>query len=157
MAAEHQDRWSFLVNFVKHPLRNASVAPSSRIAARNMLRGIDVESLTHVVELGPGTGSFTRELHKRLPEDCKVLVIELDSGYVSRLQEQYGDRFEIVQASAHELDDLVNERGWPKVDLIVSGLPFTLPPDIRTSLWQVLQDRTDRGPPTVGSPTCRPS
>ena len=67
MAAEHRDRWSFLVNFVKHPLRNASVAPSSRIAARNMLRGIDVNALTHVVELGPGTGSFTRELHDRLP------------------------------------------------------------------------------------------
>ncbi|MGB1670420.1 MAG: class I SAM-dependent methyltransferase, partial [Flavobacteriales bacterium] len=138
MAAEHQDRWSFLVNFVKHPLRNASVAPSSRIAARNMLRGIDVEALTHVVELGPGTGSFTRELHDRLPKDCKVLVIELDPGYVQRLKEQYGDRFEIVQASAHELDDLVHERGWPKVDLIVSGLPFTLPPEIRKSLWSVL-------------------
>ena len=71
MAAEHQDRWSFLVNFVKHPLRNASVAPSSRIAARNMLRGIDVKALTHVVELGPGTGSFTRELYDRLPQVCK--------------------------------------------------------------------------------------
>ena len=107
MAAQHQDRWSFLVNFIKHPLRNASVAPSSRIAARNMLRGIDVKALTHVVELGPGTGSFTRELYDRLPAECKVLVIELDSGYVARLQEQFGDRFDIVQASAHELDDLV--------------------------------------------------
>ena len=145
MAAEHQDRWSFLVNFVKHPLRNASVAPSSRIAARNMLRGIDVKALTHVVELGPGTGSFTRELYDRLPKDCNVLVIELDVGYVQRLQEQYGDRFEIVQASAHELDDLVHERGWPKVDLIVSGLPFTLPPEIRKSLWSILQGRTDQG------------
>ena len=145
MAAQHQDRWSFLVNFIKHPLRNASVAPSSRIAARNMLRGIDVKALTHVVEFGPGTGSFTRELYDRLPADCKVLVIELDSGYVARLQEQFGDRFDIVQASAHELDDLVEARGWPKVDLIVSGLPFTLPPEIRKSLWSVLQGRTDQG------------
>ena len=110
-----------------------------------MLRGIDVKALTHVVELGPGTGSFTRELYDRLPADCKVLVIELDSGYVARLQEQYGDRFDIVQASAHELDDLVEARGWPKVDLIVSGLPFTLPPEIRKSLWSVLQGRTDQG------------
>ena len=69
----------------------------------------------------------------------------MDSGYVQRLKEQYGDRFEIVQASAHELDDLVHERGWPKVDLIVSGLPFTLPPEIRKSLWSVLQGRTDQG------------
>jgi len=145
MAAEHQDRWSFLINFIKHPLRNASVAPSSRIAARNMLRGIDVDALTHVVELGPGTGSFTRELYERLPEDCKVLVIELDPGYVARLQAQYGDRFEVVEASAHELDVLVADRGWPKVDLIVSGLPFSLPSEIRKALWKVLQGRTDEG------------
>ena len=145
MAKSHQDRWSFLIKFLKHPLRNASVAPSSRIAARNMLSGIEVGQLQHVVELGPGTGSFTRELYDRLPKSCQVLVIELDAGYVARLQEQYGDRFDIVQASAHELDALVAERGWPKVDLIISGLPFTLPPDIRKSLFSVLQGRTDQG------------
>jgi len=145
MSGQHQDRWSFLFNFIKHPLRNASVAPSSRVAARNMLHGLDLEGLSHVVELGPGTGSFTRELYACLPEDCKVLVIELDQGYVQSLLGQYGDRFEIVQASAHELDDLVAERGWPKVDLIVSGLPFTLPKQVKTPLWQVLKGRTDSG------------
>ena len=31
MGAEQQDRWSFLVNFIRHPLRNASVVPSSRV------------------------------------------------------------------------------------------------------------------------------
>ena len=98
-----------------------------------------------MVELGPGTGSFTRELHDRLPKDCKVLVIELDPGYVLRLKEQYGDRFEIVQASAHELDDLVRERGWPKVDLIVSGLPFTLPPRGPQVLVGRPASRTDQG------------
>lgn len=145
MSAEHRDRWSFLINFFKHPLRNASVAPSSRIAARNMLRGIAVDSLTHVVELGPGTGSFTRELYDCLSPQCKVLVIELDAGYVDGLQNQFGDRFEIVQASAHELERLLAERGWPKVDLIVSGLPFTLPKPVKASLWNVLHRMTEAG------------
>ncbi len=139
------DRWSFLVNFFKAPLRNASVAPSSKVAARNMLRGLDLEALEFVVELGPGTGSFTRELYARLPERCKVLVIELDSGYVRRLQEQYGGRFDIVQASACEFDALVLERGWPRVDLIISGLPFVLPEPVKASLWSALKRQTQQG------------
>ena len=57
MPNQTTDRWSFLVNFIKHPLRNASVAPSSRIAARNMLCGLDLEHLEYVVELGPGTAA----------------------------------------------------------------------------------------------------
>jgi len=145
MSQDFKGRLSFLGNFLKHPLRNASVAPSSRIAARNMLRGIDLEKLTHVVELGPGTGSFTQELYARLPEGCQVLVIELDAGYVANLRARYGDRFDIVQASAHEMESLVKERGWPAVDLIVSGLPFTLPKSVKASLWGSLQAMTRTG------------
>lgn len=145
MAQPARDRWTFLFHFFKHPLRNASVAPSSRIAARNMLCGLDLESLDYVVELGPGTGSFTRELYDRLPRHCSVLVVELEPGYVERLRKRYGDRFEIVQASAGDLDALLEERGWPRVDLIISGLPFVLPEQVKTSLWAALKRHTDRG------------
>ena len=78
MGAEQQDRWSFLVNFIRHPLRNASVVPSSRVASRRMFTGVDMSSLRYVVELGPGTGVFTQELYERLHPDAQVLVIELE-------------------------------------------------------------------------------
>ena len=145
MPNQTTDRWSFLVNFIKHPLRNASVAPSSRIAARNMLCGLDLEHLEYVVELGPGTGSFTRELYHRLPAQCKVLIVELEAGYVGRLRDQYGDRFDIVQASAAELDALLVQRNWPRVDLIISGLPFVLPDPVKAPLWNTLKRHTERG------------
>ena len=117
-----------------------------------MLSGIEVDQLNHVVELGPGTGSFTRELYDRLPESCQVLVIELDASYVARLQEQ---SFEIVQASAHELDTLVAERGWPTVDLIISGPAIHLA--TRHPEVMCFKDAPTKAPCTVGSRICRQS
>ena len=140
-----RSRLSFLVNFLKHPLRNASVVPSSRIASRSMLDGLDLSRMKHVVELGPGTGCFTQELYDRLPPDCQVLVIELDDGYVADLKARFGHRFDIVQASAHELDALIKERGWPSVDLILSGLPFVLPDSIKKVLFAAILRRTGQG------------
>lgn len=140
-----QGRMAFLWNFLKHPLRNASVVPSSRVASRAMLTGLDLSSLEYVVELGPGTGCFTQELFDRLPSHCQVLVIELDEGYVANLKARFGDRFEVVQASAHELDALIEERGWPRVDLVLSGLPFVLPEAVKKVLFASLLNRTGSG------------
>ena len=138
-------RLAFLLNFLRHPLRNASVVPSSRLASRSMLEGLDLSAMRYVVELGPGTGCFTQELLERLPAQCHVLVIELDEGYVADLNARFGDRFEVVQASAHKLDALVEERGWPRVDLILSGLPFVLPEPVKQRLFSSILRRTEKG------------
>lgn len=121
------------------------MAPSSRAASRSMLEGLDVDQMEYVVELGPGTGCFTQELYDRLPAACQVLVIELEENYVKHLHERFGHRFHIVQASAHELEALIAERGWPRVDLVLSGLPFVLPKPVKESLWASLKRFTGEG------------
>ena len=145
MGAEQQHRWSFLVNFIRHPLRNASVVPSSRVASRRMFTGVDLSSLRYVVELGPGTGVFTQELYERLHPDAQVLVIELDAGYVAALKSRFGDRFDIVQASAADLKALLRSRNWPSVDLVVSGLPFVLPAEVKGAMLSALKELTECG------------
>ena len=84
-----------------------------------MLEGLDVDQMEYVVELGPGTGCFTQELYDRLPAACQVLVIELEA--------------------------LIAERGWPRVDLVLSGLPFVLPKPVKESLWASLKRFTGEG------------
>ena len=145
MSNQFKERFSFLVHFLKNPLRNASIAPSSRLASRCMLDGLDLGKMQYVVELGPGTGCFTQELYDRLPEGCKVLVVELEKAYVKDLEARFGHRFEIVQASAHEIADLIAERAWPRVDLVLSGLPFVLPQEVKRELWLTLQQLTSKG------------
>lgn len=135
----------FLLNFLRNPLRNASVVPSSPAACRAVLQGIDFSQCKYVVELGPGTGCFTEQLYAQLPSDAQVLIVEVELSYIAHLQEQFGDRFEIVQGSAHLLDDLVAERGWPHIDLILSGLPFSLPASVKVPLFETLRQRISAG------------
>ena len=110
-----------------------------------MLHGLDIGNMKYVVELGPGTGVFTEELYRRLPDDAEVMVIELDAGYVKDLKRRFGDRFDIFQASASELENLVAERNWPRVDFVISGLPFVIPQSVKEVLFASLKARTDQG------------
>lgn len=136
---------TFVWNFLRNPRRNASVVPSSPKACKAMFQGIAFEKLTHVIELGAGTGCFTQELYDNVPEGCSVMVIELNPDYIPPLKEKYGHRFEIIQGSAADVDVLLEERGWSQVDLIVSGLPFTLPVEVMQPLMKTLQKWTESG------------
>ena len=46
-----------------------------------------------VVEIGPGTGTLTEELLER---GCRVIACEIDQGLTTLLQEQFGDRIELI-------------------------------------------------------------
>ena len=135
----------FLVNFLKNPLRNASIVPSSRYAASKMLAGIDFEAVRYVVELGPGTGVFTQEILNRVHSDAEVLAIELEESYIEKLEFFENPQFEVIQGSACGMRGLVQEKGWPKVDLVISSLPFVLPVDVKEKLFTYLQECTQNG------------
>lgn len=135
----------FLINFLKNPLQNASVVPSSRHAADEMLSGIDFGSVRYVVELGPGTGVFTRELLNRISSNAEVLAIELEQSYIEQLRGVGNTQLEVVQGSACELANHVERKGWPQVDLVVSSLPFVLPDTEKRKLFRYLQKCTESG------------
>ena len=135
----------FLKMFIKQPKVNASITPSSKRAARAMLRGLDLSQMKYVVELGPGTGVFTDLLSLRLPKDCRVLLIELEESYIKNLEEKYDDRFEVIQSSACELDKILAERCVQNVDLVVSGLPFNMPNEAKKKLQSTLLNLTSNG------------
>ena len=136
---------NFFKMFIKQPKVNASVTPSSKRAARSMVRGLDLGKMKYVVELGPGTGVFTDILTDRLSQDCKVLLIELEESYIENLQTKYDNRFEVVQCSACELENLLKDRGIEHVDLIISGLPFNMPERVKIKLQKTLQSLTNKG------------
>ena len=135
----------FLKMFIKQPKVNASITPSSKRAAKGMLKGLDLSQISYVVELGPGTGVFTDLLSDRLPQNCRVLLIELEESYIENLSNKYDDRFEVIKSSACELDRILAERGIEKVDLVISGLPFNMPQGVKSKLQNTLLDLTSRG------------
>ena len=71
-----------------------------------MLDGLALAPGEGVVELGPGTGAFTRGIEGLLRSvpDAGYLGIDRDVDFVAHLRQQYPQR-EFVQASAFDLPD----------------------------------------------------
>src|SRR5215210_7148388 len=128
------DRLAFLRAFVAHPRRVGAVLPTSRSAVRDMLDMADVHSSDLVVELGPGTGVYTRQILERLRPDAQLVAVERDPRLARLLAEQYQDaRLRVVCDSAENVKAHLN---GTRCELVVSGLPFTsLGPDVAQRIF----------------------
>lgn len=112
----------FLREFVKSPTTTAAVGPSSRFLAVEMVAPIPGRGDPVVVELGPGTGAFTRVIQERLGGRGHHLALELNPRWATALGKRY-PAVETMCLDARELPKLLAERGV-RADVIVSGLPW---------------------------------
>ena len=151
-AAEHpvvphnvwKERSLFLLNFLKNPLVNASVIPSSKMAGRAILSGLDWSKIHTVVELGPGNGTFTREIIARSNPGTRIILIELEESYVDLLQAKFGSKVTVVHDSAHRMNEILADHGLSRADLIVSSLPF-LQKQISRMIFSAILEQTRHG------------
>ena len=129
-------RWLFASNFFKHPTMLGSIIPSSRFLVDRLLGPVDWSRARVVVEYGPGVGTVTRALLERMPEDGRLLTIELNPDFADYLHREIRDpRLTVVQGSAADLGAELTRLGWPAVDYAVSGIPFsTMPDEIRDAI-----------------------
>ncbi|MDX2245894.1 MAG: rRNA adenine N-6-methyltransferase family protein [Bacteroidia bacterium] len=134
----------FLKNFLKNPLRNASVIPSSAAAARAMVDGINWDKINTVVELGPGNGVFTEEILANCKEGTTIILIEIEESYIKLLNAKFDGRIHIEHTSAHLMDEVLAKYDKTHADLIISGLPF-LPDEYKTLTNEAILRHTEKG------------
>jgi len=139
-----KERGLFLLNFIKNPIRNASVVPSSKVAGRAIISGIDWDKIETVVELGPGPGTFTREILAACRPGTNIILIDLEESYVHFLRQQFGSRVKVVHDSAHRMNEILEEMNLPKADLIISSLPF-LQKQIHLKIFDAILKQTAQG------------
>ena len=120
----------FAKNFFKHPSMLGSILPSSRFLVNDIMGRIDWERARVVVEFGPGVGTITREVLKRMRPDAVLLVIELNEDFVEYLRATIRDpRLRIVHGSAAHVRRVLAEQGIAPADYIISSLPYSLLPE----------------------------
>jgi phospholipid N-methyltransferase len=109
------------------------VVPSSRFLVDQLLRHIDWRSARVIVEYGPGVGTFTREILRRMRPDARLVAIELNDEFVEHLGAHYRDpRLRVLRGSALEVDVFLRDLAHGEADAIVSGIPFsTFPISLR--------------------------
>ena len=136
------DALSFLMAWTMAPPRIGSVTPSSSSLAALMTREIGPETAP-VLELGSGTGPFTRAQLALSVNEQDLTLIESDADFVALLKRRFpGAR--ISEMDAVGLRHLPLFDG-PVVGAAISGLPFRLISPRKT--WAILEGVfTDLGP-----------
>ncbi|HET7779118.1 MAG TPA: methyltransferase domain-containing protein [Rudaea sp.] len=115
--------WIFFRQWLKNPLRMAAFSPSGRQLARQMVAELPTGA-KRVVELGGGTGVFTRAMiqHGIAPRD--LLVLELNDELYAHLREGFPGAH-VVHGNASELQKLAERDGYLRdglADAAISGL-----------------------------------
>jgi phospholipid N-methyltransferase len=131
-------RFLFALNFFKSPAMLGSLIPSSRFLVNDVLNQVDWAKARVIVEYGPGVGTITQEILKRMRPDAVLLAIELNEEFVTFLQEEIVDpRLHAVHASAADVGNVLARLGLPSADYIISGIPYSnMPHAVRREVMQ---------------------
>ncbi len=96
-----------------------------------MVDVIDFHRAKCIVELGPGTGVFTKEIMKRKKKETIFLLIEINEVFCKELKRKYKDEQNVIveHGSAENIKKYMEEFHIECVDYVLSGLPFTSLPE----------------------------
>ena len=121
-----QDVLPFFRAWLDNPLNIAAITPSSSPLAELITRKITPDEAP-VLELGPGTGVFTRALLARGVKESDLVLVESNDHFAQLLRFRFPDAT-ILQTDADKLRRLPVAPEM-QVGAVVSGLPLlSMPP-----------------------------
>ena len=121
--ANRRSKLFFLKQYLRNPFGTGGVAPSGRQLAKLMVSEIAPQPSEVIVELGPGTGAFTRELLAQGVEPANLILVEFNKEFVKFLKREFPD-LRIVEGPAQDLPRLLKTLGQGPVTKIISGIPL---------------------------------
>ena len=132
----------FARNFFKFPTMLGSLIPSSPFLVNDLLSQVDFDRARVIVEYGPGVGTFTQEILKRMRPDAALVAIELNEEFAGFLKDEIGDRrLHAVHPSACDVGKVLASLNLPSADYIISGIPFsTMPKSLRAEIMRNSRD-----------------
>ena len=123
--AQAEQHWLFFRQWVRAPLSTASVVPSSRFLAEKMIAEVP-KAAQQVIELGAGTGVFTKLLVARGTPLDEIIVVELNPAMAEKLTLDFPS-VRVINGDASQLREIIERAPnfTPgQVDAVVSGLGF---------------------------------
>ena len=116
-----------------------SLIPSSRFLIKQLLRDVKWNDVRVIVEYGPGVGTISGEILKRMRPDAKLVVFEINDDFVRVLKGRFNDpRLHVLHRSAAQVQDALRELGLENADCAIAGIPFSIMKD--TDRQAVLQN-----------------
>lgn len=134
-----------MLQFLREAIRDfrttGAVMPSSPLLARAMTRSLAAaRSPRRILEVGPGTGPFTREILRHLRSGDVYDIVEINPAFCEQLERtmlaQYRARLTGARVALHRspIEDASVEGNY---DFVVCGLPFNnFPPTLVRSIFR---------------------
>ena len=132
----------FAGNFLRHPHMLGSIIPSSRFLVDAVLAPVDWSRARVIVEYGPGVGTFTTEILRRMRADARLVVIETNQDFVQFIGTMLADsRMWVEHESAENVQRILRRHGLSHPDYIVSGVPLgSMPRDLQSRISLASRD-----------------
>lgn len=128
-----------------------AVLPSGKFLAKAMTASVgELPGEALIVELGPGTGVFTRELVRSFPRN-RLVAVEFNPVFVRNLRRDF-PAITVLQGCASRLKPLLVEQGLDprKVGAVVSGLPLLMmPKELSASVLDAVAQVLEPGRPFI--------
>jgi phospholipid N-methyltransferase len=137
------ERILFLRQFLRQFPHTGAITQSSRFLAKAITAEVRPKhDPVKILEVGAGTGAFTRELAKLLRPGDKLVVYEINDHFADVLRRRFGrnPQVEIVNAPIQQIERK------PTFDFIVAGLPLNnFPPELVREILEALRGVAKQG------------
>jgi phosphatidylethanolamine/phosphatidyl-N-methylethanolamine N-methyltransferase len=120
-----QFRLRFFREFLRHPREVASILPSSRFLEQRIVEVAGLAWGGTIVELGPGTGGTTRAILRAMPEDARLLCVEINPRLCACLRRIQDDRLIAYSGNAEQIEEALSAFRLDTPDVVVSGIPLS--------------------------------
>ena len=118
-------RWSFFRTALKNFRSTGAIASSSPALVKKLIAPLPADRPVRIVELGPGDGSVTRAILKRISPDSELTAFEINPDFVEILQAVEDPRLKVLPVGAERLQDYFADGS---VDYVISSLPLSMIP-----------------------------
>ena len=125
LTTKFNETFAFTKKFISHYQQMGAVIPSSRHLAQAMVAALpSIPSGQYIVELGAGTGVFTRQILVDRPSN-PIIAIEADHDMAVRLRIAFPNAT-IVEGDAAKLSDILSSLNirHDQVGGVLSAIPF---------------------------------
>lgn len=114
-------RSNLTMEAVKNMKQVGSIVPSSSFLIKKIIKGIDFNKNINVLELGAGTGVFTKEILNRMSDNSILYSYETNENFINSLKDINDERLIVKGECVSKLDRL--QDGY--FDVVISSLPLS--------------------------------
>ena len=119
----------FLGEMVRRPTQIVAIAPSSAGTARLMTKGLE-QTTGPIVEVGPGTGSFTRAILEAGVAPERLTLLEMNEKFCENLREKFPG-VNVINRPAQDIQDI----GLTGIGAVISGIAILSRPNLQRDIF----------------------